>query len=340
MQVISKLKRKLKSILAAAGIAVDPSPASVAATAELVEILHAAGSKSDFHFDSLLYRVGLASIAAARAGYPAFTCLEQADFKVFSQFGEDGILDYLTTRLSLYKPTFVEIGTESYAESNTRFLFQRTTTKGLIIDCDPELKNKMAQVLGGYLIYGDLTAKSAFVSRDNILDLLVDDQQNWLDVDLLSLDIDGNDYWVMQALLPHCQHKIIVLEYNFIFGHELAVSTPYQPSFMRTRYHHSNLCFGASLPAFFDLMASGGYVFVGSNLFGNNGFWVRGDLFPTLGLQAPSREDLLRYTQCNCRESLDRSGALSYRSGAERLREIKDCLIVDVADSHPPTNGG
>ena len=305
-------------------------------TGEIVQALQAVGSKSDFHFDSLIYRVGLASIAAARTSYLDITCLEQADLKIFSQFGEDGIIDYLITKLSLHKPTFVEIGTEDYIESNTRFLFQRTTTKGLIIDCDPGLQAKVMQALGGYYLYGDLKVKSAFVSRENIFELLDDGDQNWLEADLFSLDIDGNDYWIMEALLPHCRHKIIVLEYNFIYGHELAVSTPYLPSFSRAEHHYSSLCFGASLPAYFDLMAAHNYVFVGSNLFCNNGFWVRADLFPSLGLQAPERQDLSRYTNCHCRESRDRSGALTYRGGSERLREIKDCLIVEVSDPTRP----
>ena len=97
--------------------------------------------------DEIVYRIGLSAIKAARATYDNITRIQQADLQVFSQYGEDGIIDFLTSKLNIDKPTFVEIGTEDYSESNTRFLFQRTSTKGMIIDCDPALAHKVKNVL-------------------------------------------------------------------------------------------------------------------------------------------------------------------------------------------------
>ena len=77
------------------------------------------------HFnDGLLFAIGQAGISANRNRYDYVISLWDVDYRVFSQFGDDGIIDFLCTRLSLHKPTFIEIGTEDYGESNTRFLYQ------------------------------------------------------------------------------------------------------------------------------------------------------------------------------------------------------------------------
>lgn len=287
-------------------------------------------TRSERRHDELIYRIGLSAIAAARASYEKINRIEQADLKIFSQYGEDGIIDFLVTKLDILKPTFTEIGTEDYSESNTRFLFQRTSSKGLIIDCDPQLGEKVKTVLGSYYWKGDLTTASDFVTRANINNLLQRGNSDWLECDIFSLDIDGNDYWIMKDIIAKCKHKIIVLEYNPYFGSQVSVTIPYQESFNRTIYHYSNLCWGASLKAFVTLLANNGYVFAGTNLNNSNGFWVREDVFPALGIEAPSIHDLSPYTQNNCRESRDRNGNLSFLSGDARIAAIKDCLLVNT----------
>ncbi len=287
-------------------------------------------STSARRHDELTYRIGLFAVTVARASYEKVRRIEQADLQVFSQNGEDGIIDFLVTKLGTAKPTFVEIGTQDYSESNTRFLFQRTSSKGLIIDCDPQLTEKVKAVLGSHYVKGDLTAASSFVTRGNIDSLLLQGSSNWLDCDIFSLDIDGNDYWIMKDIIAKCKHKIIILEYNAYFGSKASVTIPYQESFNRTDYHYSNLCWGASLKAFTTLLANNGYIFAGTNLSNINGFWVREDQFPALGIESPSIHDLSPYTQNNCRESRDINGNLSFLSGDSRLTAIRDCHLVNL----------
>jgi hypothetical protein len=280
--------------------------------------------------DEIVYRIGLSAIKAASANYDKITRIQQADLQVFSQYGEDGIIDFLASKLNIDKPTFVEIGTEDYSESNTRFLFQRTSTKGMIIDCDPALAHKAKNVLCSYYWKGNLTIKSSFVTRENIFQLLTEGGAEWFNSDIFSLDIDGNDYWIMKDIISHCRHKIIILEYNPYFGPSASVTIPYTESFNRTDYHYSNLCWGASLKAFVSLLSENNYTFVGTNLNNSNGFWVRNDIFPQLGIEAPSISDLSSYTQNNCRESRSREGSLTFLAGNDRLKIIEDCLLVNL----------
>ena len=283
--------------------------------------------------DELSFRIGLSAISYAKyTSYSKISQLYEADLKVFSQYGEDGIIDFLTTKLNLAKPTFIEIGTGDYSESNTRFLFQRTNTRGKIVDCDKLLEQKARAVLGEYFWKGDLTIASSFITLDNILDILLAEGR-WLDCDILSLDIDGNDYWLMKKIISMCSHKIIILEYNPTYGGSMSVSTPYIEDFNRTQYHYSNLCWGASLKAFVNLMDSNGYIFAGTNLNNSNGFWIRGDLFSALGIASPDRNNLCFYTKNNCRESRSLSGELTFLSGASKLDAIRECLLVDLEDN-------
>ena len=290
------------------------------------------GPSSVQRHDELKYKIGISAILASRQQYQNYKSIEEADLQVFSQYGEDGIIDFLTTKLNLTKPSFTEIGTEDYSESNTRFLFQRTNTKGLIIDSDPNLNEKVKNVLNNYYWKGDLSPVSSFVTRDNIKDLLSHHGEDWLNCDIFSLDIDGNDYWIMKEIINECNQKIIILEYNSYFGAEASVTTPYQDCFNRTTYHYSNLCWGASLRALASLLACNGYTFAGSNLNNSNGFWVKEDLFAKLEIEAPSLSNLSRYTKNFCRESRNKDGSLSYTPSNQRLSEIKDCLLVNLED--------
>ena len=286
-------------------------------------------SRINFNNDEIIYRIGLSAIAAARSNYSKISRLEQADTRVFSQYGEDGIIDFIVEKLGIIKPSFIEVGTEDYSESNTRFLFQRTNTKGLIIDGDPALTDKSRKVLGDYYWKGDLTALSAFVTRNNIVKLLSQENDNWMDFDIFSLDIDGNDYWIMKEIISLCRNKLIILEYNPYFGPSARVSTPYQENFYRTDYHYSNLCWGASLSAFTSLLSENNYIFAGTNINNSNGFWVRADIFHTLGIEAPAINNLAAYTQNHCRESRDQVGKLNFLAGQDRLKTIKDCMLVN-----------
>ena len=101
--------------------------------------------------------------------------LDQAEFKVFSQWGEDGIIDWLIERAGIPPnlETFVEFGVASYAEANTRFLLQNRNWRGLVMDGNARRIEALKREQGLFWGY-DLTAKTAFITRDNINELLVE----------------------------------------------------------------------------------------------------------------------------------------------------------------------
>ena len=248
--------------------------------------------------------------------------LADAEFRVFSQFGEDGIIQFLLSKVGPIPKSFVEFGVETYDEANTRFLLLHDGWRGLIMDGSAEAMTALRQ----QELYWrhDLRAEAAFIDRDNV-DALIARGGMRGPIGLLSVDIDGNDYWVWEKISV-VDPVIVVVEYNSTFGAERAVSIPYAPDFQRTLAHFSNLYWGCSLAALCHLASRKGYVFVGSNSAGNNAFFVQRDYAAALAHLTPAQG----YVESRFRESRDPSGALTFLSGAERLRPIAHLPLIDV----------
>jgi hypothetical protein len=250
--------------------------------------------------------------------------LADAEFKVFSQFGDDGIIQYLTHRTDIPPDSqiFIEFGVQDYQESNTRFLLMNDNWRGLILDGDRANMEKV--VRGSDYWRHDLTASAAFIDRDNVNDLFLRHGFRG-EIGLLSIDIDGNDYWVWERI-EVVNPIILVAEYNSTFGAERAVTIPYDAKFQRSRAHYSNLYWGASLKALCLLAERKGYSFVGSNSAGNNAYFVRDD---KLGdLKALAAEE--GYVASRFRESRNPNGELTFLRGDARLREIRDLEVFDI----------
>jgi hypothetical protein len=123
--------------------------------------------------------------------------LQANEFQVYSQWGEDGIIQHLIRRVPIARKLFVEIGVESYVEANTRFLAEHDLWAGLLIEADAE---QVAAIRRDPIYWAcNLKAVNAFVTRDNI-DALLADNGVMGDIGLLSIDVDGNDYWVWEAI--------------------------------------------------------------------------------------------------------------------------------------------
>lgn len=250
---------------------------------------------------------------------------QSAEFRVFSQWGEDGLISWLIDCLPDIPTTFVEFGVEDYRESNTRLLLHMRNWRGLVLDGSlANIQDIQRQEI--YWRYG-LTAKCAFIDRDNINSLLTEAGVSG-DVGLLSVDIDGNDYWVWQAI-DVISPTIVVCEYNAVLGDQHELTVPYLASFQRTRAHHSNLYFGASIKALVRLGETKGYSFVGTTSTGCNAFFVRNDLAP----KVLSRLDAVKAFPSTVRESRDAQGHLTFASGTDRLRLISHLPVVDLAAS-------
>jgi hypothetical protein len=249
--------------------------------------------------------------------------LRDAEFQVFSQWGDDGIIHYLTTTLAPTSRTFVEFGVSDYRESNTRFLLMDKNWSGFVIDGS---KVNIERIRNWNQFWRfDLETVSAFVDRDNI-NALVATSGFPRDTGLLHIDIDGNDYWLWQALNVIAP-VIVIVEYNAIFGSERCITIPYTPLFDRTRAHSSNLYCGASLPALCRLAQQKQYAFVGCNSNGNNAYFVRRDCLST-GLKELTIAE--GFVNSRFRESRSRDGSLSFLRGSERAAAIRGMPVQNI----------
>jgi hypothetical protein len=253
-----------------------------------------------------------------------FDRIRDAEFRVFSQYGEDGIIQYLISKVPIQHDVFVEFGVADYRESNTRFLLCNDNWRGLIMDGGTEHVDFIHSSTIGWRYTID--TRTVFVTQDNINEMIAAAGISG-DIGLLSVDIDGNDYWVLDRI-EVVTPRILVCEYNSTFGPDAAVTVPYDTAFDRTKAHSSNLYWGASLAAFCQAADKKGMAFVGSNSAGNNAFFVRRDLLGDLKpLTSPEG-----WVDARFRESRDPQGNLTYIDGrAARIAEIATLPLVDVS---------
>lgn len=251
------------------------------------------------------------------------TVLSDYEFKVFSQWGEDGILQFLTGNIDIRNKTFIEFGVEDFFESNCRFLLMKDVWQGFVIDGSSK---NIARLRRSYFYWRyPLSANAAFITRENVCELL-DASGFDKDLGILSIDIDGVDYFVLERL-QEWKPRILIVEYNSVFGMKNPVSVPYRSDFQRTQQHPSNLYYGASLSAFIHLLQGRGYALVGVNSVGSNAFFVRRELLNDV-VREVSIEGCYR-TSC-FRESRDVIGRLTFLSGSGRRDPIGHLPLVDV----------
>ena len=280
------------------------------------------------NFDEINFKIGCSHFNLMKNYYPKIKTFSDVGYKVFSQNGEDGFIDYLLFSLDIKKPKFVEIGIGTYKECNTRFLFERTAPEGLVVDLIEDLEKKIKKNVRFWK--GDLTVINQPISPDNINTIL--EKNNFhKETDLFSLDIDGIDYWILEKL-PENVSKICVIEYNSIFGHELEITVPNEINFTRKGYHFSHLCYGVSLKALIKKMNNKGFIFVGSNELNNNAFFVQKKYQSNLNIDFPDTNDLKKFTNSNVRESRDKNGILNYLRKDERLDVIKNCEVINLSN--------
>jgi len=255
------------------------------------------------------------------ASLPDRSPLRDAEFRIHSQFGDDGIIQYLFSRIPAAR-SFVEFGVEDYTEANTRFLLIHDDWRGLILDGRPDLDTVVSAQ--GLPMLHDLEIRSAFITAENINELLLGAGFSG-EIGLLSVDIDGNDYWVWKAITC-VDPQVVVIEYNAVFGPDRAITIPYAPDFTRQAAHHSWLYFGASLRALCRLAEAKGYAFVGCNSAGNNAYFVRKDLLSPFRILTPEEG----FADSHFRESRDEQGRMNRLSGPARLAAIAHLPVLDL----------
>ena len=280
-------------------------------------------------------RMGMPAILAAKAARPAFRRLWDAEVSVFSQWGEDGILDYLCDFLGLGRPSVVEFGAADFQECNSRFLAEYRNANVFAVDGRPDLERTVHSLNVGWRT--TVHAVQAWITPDNADGLLARARTEFGGVDIVSLDIDGNDFWVAQSL-DLTGVSVVVVEYQPLFGAELPLSVPRNDAFDRTQEHYSWLYYGASLRAFIDLFAAQGLVFVGTNRPVNNAFFVRADRLEGFPLELPDVESgLAEYVDVRIRESRDREGNLDHLSGKARTDVMAEMPLVNTSTGEQTT---
>jgi hypothetical protein len=210
--------------------------------------------------------------------------LEPFGFKVCSQADEDGIIEEIFKRLGIGTGLFCEIGVEDGLECNSLFLLHKGWT-GAWIEGNREqlnpIKEKFKSVLGTRL-----KVSFRFITAENVNEVIGEAIPQREEIDFLSIDIDGNDVYLLQKI--DFKPKVICVEYNAKFPANISRAQAYdaQRNWAGTDY------FGASLKAIANAGAAKGYRLVGTNLTGSNAFLVRADLAGDLFPDDPSPEAL------------------------------------------------
>ena len=201
---------------------------------------------------------------------------ETWEFSGFSQNGEDGIIDVLTSKIIARNRYFIEIGASDGLENNTSWLALASKYTGLMIEGNPAMA-----AWGKYLIcphnYG-VEYASMFVNAKTIPQLI--SLAIHKDPDIFSLDIDSIDYYIAKTVLEAGFHpKIFIVEYNSAFGPEQSLTVKYHDDFRVVNEYGKSLYYGWSLAAGRKLFSDFGYRFVTVDVRGINAFFIAPQAF-------------------------------------------------------------
>lgn len=193
------------------------------------------------------------------------------EFSGFSQNGEDGIIDVLCSQLKEANRYFIEIGASDGIENNTAWLLVAEKYNGIMIEGNPRLVERARRVVEPYSIGAE--CRNMFITLQNVGELV--GTSCYRDPDVFSLDIDGNDYYIAKAILDGgLRPKIIVVEYNSVFGPERSMTVEYRDNFSFIDAHTSQLYYGVSISGWRNFFERYGYRFVTIGRNGVNGFFV------------------------------------------------------------------
>ncbi len=203
--------------------------------------------------------------------------------KLYSQNGEDGMLLYIFSKIGVTNRRFVEFGIGDGRECNTANLALNFGWRGLLMDGSKEYVALAKQYYKNELYYKrqlkdrsrDVKVVYCFVTTDNINAVLRDNGIEG-EIDLLSIDIDGNEYWIWKTITA-INPRVVVIEYNASMGDKESITVKYDPEFDKHNYVPFNFYYGASLAALTKLAHSKGYILAGCDSTGLNAFFIRGD---------------------------------------------------------------
>jgi len=215
--------------------------------------------------------------------------LERFGFKVYSQNDEDGIIEEIFNRIKVGNKIFVEFGVSNGLESNCHFLLHKGW-RGLWIEM--KAIDEIRRLFRIAINDKRLTVVNGFITKDNINVLIEKDGQISGEIDLLSIDIDGNDYWVWEAI-KCISPRVVVIEYNGKFPPNFEWVMDYDPKHTWKEDDEQ----GASLKSLELLGTKLGYQLVGTNIMGVNAFFVKKELANDLFVKPAVAENLYNPTR-------------------------------------------
>ncbi len=197
-------------------------------------------------------------------------------FKLLSQNEEDGIIHAIFDTVGEGSRRFVEIGAGTNG-GNSGFLASECGWSGMMLEASSRRTDRLKmrfEPMG-------VACLTDWAACENINDLIRDSGCEG-EIDLLSIDIDGNDYWIWEAVTA-CSPRLVIIEYNSLFGPDRAVVVPYDPEFDRHQVANTieggNLYyFGSSLQALNQLAKQKGYRLILTEPRGVNAFFLRNDV--------------------------------------------------------------
>lgn len=204
--------------------------------------------------------------------------LREVGFRVNSQHEEDGILLFIFALIGVTNKTCVEICAGDGIECNTSNLIINHKWTGLLVDGNEVNVNTAKEFYSRHpnTMIWPPEIRKAWITRDNVNKTITDGGVAG-SIDLLSLDIDGIDYWLWEAITA-IDPRVVVLEFNHLLGPERSVTVPYNDSFVAEFTKYGSDYAGASLAAFVKLGKKKGYRLVGTNAFATNAFFIRNDV--------------------------------------------------------------
>ena len=271
--------------------------------------------------------IGLLTSHAMSARKHSMKDLWDAEFRVFSQFGEDGIVDLLLDELQISKPRIMEIGAGDFSECNSRFALHKRNCSAYLVDMREDLQRGLQE--SEIRWKASVAVEIAKIDEKNIKDIESRASKFLKYIDVISLDIDGIDFWIAQHINWN-GIKIAIVEYNPVFGAKLSVSIPKDTFSSRFEHHYSGLVYGASLLAWIEFFASKDMRFVGTNRAGNNAFFVPSSLAGNLPFRLPDISQLDAYMDWQIRDSRNQDQTLSSLSLEQARNLISGVELIDT----------
>ena len=271
--------------------------------------------------------IGLLTSHAMSARKHSMKDLWDAEFRVFSQFGEDGIVDLLLDELQISKPRIMEIGAGDFSECNSRFALHKRNCSAYLVDMREDLQRGLQE--SEIRWKASVAVEIAKIDEKNIKDIESRASKFLKYIDVISLDIDGIDFWIAQHINWN-GIKIAIVEYNPVFGAKLSVSIPKDTFSSRFEHHYSGLVYGASLLAWIEFFASKDMRFVGTNRAGNNAFFVPSSLAGDLPFRLPDISQLDAYVDWQIRDSRNQDQTLSSLSLEQARNLISGVELIET----------